>query len=88
MKFTPAIKIELAACPCVQEGQWHPGVHQEECGQQAKGGDRPPLLCPREATAGILCLILVSTVQEKQGATGKDPLEGHEGNKESGASLF
>ena len=25
-------------CPGCQEGQWDPGVHQEECGQQVEGG--------------------------------------------------
>jgi len=27
---------EPAACPGCPEGQWDPGVHQEECGQQAR----------------------------------------------------
>ncbi|RMC19341.1 hypothetical protein DUI87_03950 [Hirundo rustica rustica] len=36
-------------CPCGQEGQWCPGVHWEECGQQVEGGDPSPLLSPSEA---------------------------------------
>ncbi|NXA25211.1 MIPT3 protein, partial [Ibidorhyncha struthersii] len=45
---------EPAMCPGGQEGQWHPGVHQKECGQQVEGGHPPPLLCPGEAASGIL----------------------------------
>jgi len=26
-----------------QEGQWHPGLYQEQCGQQEQGGDCAPL---------------------------------------------
>ncbi|TRZ14816.1 hypothetical protein HGM15179_012290 [Zosterops borbonicus] len=36
-------------CPCGQEGQWDLGVHWEECGQKAEGGDPAPLLSPGEA---------------------------------------
>ncbi|GAB0178098.1 mitochondrial enolase superfamily member 1 [Grus japonensis] len=67
---------EPAMCPCGQEGQWYPGVHSEECGQQVGGGYSPPLLCPGEATTGILCPVLGSPVQERQGTTGDSAVEG------------
>ena len=41
------------AFPC------EPGVHQEECGQQVEGGSPSPLLCPSEASSGVLCPVLV-----------------------------
>jgi len=34
---------EPAVCPGCQEGQWDPGVYQEECGQQVEGGSPSPL---------------------------------------------
>ena len=56
---------EPAACPGCQEGQWDPGVHQEECGQQVEGGSPSPLLCPSEVPSGVLCPVLGSPVQER-----------------------
>ena len=46
------VNHEPALCPGCQEGQWHSGVHQEECGQQDEGGSPSPLHCPSEASSG------------------------------------
>ena len=48
-------------------------------GQQIKGGDFPPLLCPGEATSGILCLLLGFPVQSNQGSPKESLVEGHKG---------
>ena len=56
--------------PGCQEGQWDPGVHEEECGQKDEGGSPPPLLCPGETPSGVLCPVLSSPVQEDD-----EPLE-------------
>jgi len=66
----------------------HAGVHLEECGQQVKGGSSPPLLCPGEASSGVLCPVLGSPVQERQGTTGESPEEGYEDDEGTGASLL
>jgi len=63
----PACRLfsEPAVCPGCQEGQWDPGVYQEECDQQVEGGSPPPLVCPSEAPSGVLCPVLGSPVQER-----------------------
>ncbi|GAB0181400.1 mitochondrial enolase superfamily member 1 [Grus japonensis] len=60
-----------------KKAKWYPGVHSEEHGQQVEGGYPPPLLCPGEATSGILCPVLGSPVQERQGTTGESSVEGY-----------
>ncbi|RMC07015.1 hypothetical protein DUI87_16468 [Hirundo rustica rustica] len=45
-----AAEQEPALCPGGQEGQWHPGLDQEWCGQQEQGGHNSPVLCTGEAT--------------------------------------
>ena len=72
--------------PCGQEDQWRSGVHCTDCGQQGKGGDPPPVVCPGEATRGALCAILGSSVQERQGTAGESPGEGCKDDEGPGAS--
>ncbi|KAF4790148.1 hypothetical protein TURU_144545 [Turdus rufiventris] len=59
-------------CPCAH---CCPGMHWEEYGQQVEGGDPVPLLSPSESTSGILCPVLGSSAQERQGVTGEGPAE-------------
>jgi len=54
----------LAVCPGGQEGQRHPGLDQEWCGQQEQGGDRAPVLGAGEAAPGVLCSVLGPSPQE------------------------
>jgi len=48
---------EPAVCPGGQEGQRHPDLDQEWCGQQEQGGDRAPVLGPGEAAPRVLCSV-------------------------------
>lgn len=41
-----------------QEGQWHPGLYQELCGQKDQGRDCAPVLGTAEATPRVLCPVL------------------------------
>ncbi|RMB97133.1 hypothetical protein DUI87_26417 [Hirundo rustica rustica] len=54
-------------CPCGQECQGNPGVHQDDCGQQDEGSDPAILLSPNVATPGAMCSALVFTVPQGQG---------------------
>ncbi|PKU42071.1 rna-directed dna polymerase from mobile element jockey- hypothetical protein [Limosa lapponica baueri] len=56
---------ELAMCTGSRESQPHPGLHQEKCGQQVKGGDSAPLLHSGETPPGVLCPALESSAQER-----------------------
>ena len=72
-------------CPGGQEGQWDPGVHEEECGQQVEGYPSP-LLCPGEASSVVLCPVLGCPVQERQGTAGEGPAKGYEDGEGTGTS--
>ena len=54
--------------------------------QQVEGGDRRPLLCPGHATYGVLCPVLGSPVQERQGSPRRSPAESHKDDEGPGAS--
>jgi len=69
-------------------GQWGPGVHQEECGQQDEGGSPSPLHCPGEASSGVLCPVLGFPLQERWRATGESPAEGYKDDEGTGTSLL
>lgn len=54
---------------------------------QVERCDPDTLHDPNEATSGVLCSIMVSTVQERQGANGEGPAEQHKDGLGSGAPL-
>ena len=42
-------------CPGGQEGQWHPGLYQEWCGEQDEGSHPAPVLGIGEASPQVQC---------------------------------
>ena len=67
----------MATCPRSPGSQPYPGLHQKQCGQQVKGSDPDPLLCPGEASPGALHSDGRFSVQERHGPVGARPEEGH-----------
>jgi len=43
-----------SASPCGQKGLWYPEAYLKKHGQQVDGGSLLPLVCPGEATSGVL----------------------------------
>jgi len=70
------------------EGQLYPGLHQENCGQQIEGGDSAPLLRSGETPPGVLHPALEPSAQERHGAVGAGPEEGHEDDLRAGTPLL
>jgi len=75
-------------CARSPEGQPYPGLHQKQRGQQVEGGDSAPLLCSGDTPSGVLCPVLGPSAQERPGAVGVGPEEGHEDDPRAGASLL
>ena len=74
-------EYEPAVCPGGQEGQWHPGLYQEWCGDQDQRSHPAPVLGIGEASPRVLCSVLGTSVQEGHGGTGAGPEKGNEASE-------
>ncbi|GAB0177912.1 mitochondrial enolase superfamily member 1 [Grus japonensis] len=82
------LSMSQQCAPGSPESQPCPGLHQKRCDQQVKGGDPAPLLCSCETPPGVLPPALGAPVQERHGAVGASPEEGHEADQRAGAPLL
>ena len=75
-------------CPGGQEGQRHPGLYQEQSGQQEKGGDRAPVLGTGEAAPRVPYAVLGTSLLERHGVAGACPKKGNEAGGGSRAEVL
>lgn len=61
---------EPAVCPGGQEGQWYPGAHWKECGQQ---GEEVPPFCSALMRPHLEYYVLVSAPQKRIGTRMEGP---------------
>jgi len=63
-------------------------LHQKKHGQQVEGGDSATLLCSGESPPGVLHPALETSAQERHGAVGPCPKEGHKNDLRNGTHLL
>jgi len=73
---------------CSPESKLCPGLYQKKHGQQVEGRDSAPLLRPGENLPGVLHPALEPAAQERNGAVGADPEEGHKNDVRAGTPLL
>ncbi|GAB0179044.1 mitochondrial enolase superfamily member 1 [Grus japonensis] len=81
-------KLNMSWQCVLAESQPYPGLHQKQRYQQVEGGNSAPLLRSHETPPGVLRPGLGSPVQERHGAVGASPEEGHEDDRRAGAPLL
>ncbi|GAB0189970.1 hypothetical protein GRJ2_001462300 [Grus japonensis] len=82
------LNMSRQCCACSPESQPCPALHQKRCDQQVEGGDPAPLLYSCETPPGVLHPPLGAPVEERHGAVGGSPEEGHEADQRAGAPLL
>ena len=75
-------------CPHSPESQPYPGLHQKKHNQQVEGGDSAPLLSAGEASPGVVCPNMESSVQERHRPVGAYAEEGCKSDPMNGTPPF
>ena len=78
------LEHEPVVCPGGQEGQWCPGLSQEWCGEQDGRGGLVPVLSIGEASPGVLCSVLGTSVQKGHFGAGAGPKKGNKTDERLG----
>jgi len=78
---------EPPMCTCSPVGQPYSALHQKKRGQQLEGGDSAALHYSGEIPPGVLCPALESSAQERHGAVGVGPEEGHQIDQRAGTPV-
>jgi len=66
----------------------YPGPHQKIYGKWVKRGDPAPLLFTGEASPGVLCPDVESSVQDRCGPVGAFPEQSHKNNSRNETPLL
>ena len=69
---------------CGQEGQQDAVLHQKGHHQQRERSHYPALLSAGQATPGVLCTVLVPSIQKGCGQAGRGPEKGHQDDQRTG----
>lgn len=63
-------------------------LHHKKLGQQVKGGDSAPILCPCERPPEALCANMGSSAKERLGFVRASPIEGHSNDQRAGTPIL
>ena len=83
-----ALVLHSEQCVLAAQKPLYPQLHQNQGGQQIKGGNPAPLLCAGETSPRVLGPDVESSVQKRHGPVGVHPKEGHRNDPRDGTPLL
>ena len=83
-----ALVLHSEQCVLAAQKPLYPQLHQNQGGQQIKGGNPAPLLCAGETSPGVLCPDVEFSVQERHGPAGPHQEEVHKNEPRDGTPIL